>query len=1003
MDYNYFEVLGISIDEIQDKDEATVKSLVNTAHTEQYKQTIGAYANVPRSDGLTQAQWQKVLNTAKETLLDPQKRRKYMADLTQEAEVLDQSVLTFPGGEEADSITHLATLMEKYSSNATGALYAGTLEENLRSADQQPFADAARVVVDRFSDDRDIGLMAMIAVLSGEVRMQNGKSANTPQNLARLIDKNWDQATTLLYNGFFAFWLEHTHHQQLAETANEITDRYTDQQDIGLETFVQGLNPEIGHPMPEISRPDIHFNSVGTGSTKTVRSTVKNVGRGFLYGTVDLANDIPGLQVSDTDISGEGVVSIDLDGGALTPDQAYQTSLVIKTNGRDVEVPIYINHGIQPLIRWVAISGILMMAIALFTRLSIDLFLGAAWAGTLLFGIGVYAHWLLVVTRSFSWQRFLMPVLPLKNFFHSQDLHKFVEVLVRIGKFAWGPIKWVAFQYVKLAKYCFRWLRALAPNATDLYYYGWRSVGCFAIVVLIVLGLLFLLAGTVLSGVFSILTLILYVVASPFILFASIGSHVFIGLEMLFDLGFNLPIFVGWAFWGLVIGLAIQGYRSIGTDGQKRMKTYIAVAPILLLCVVGTIRYVSYVNASNAPSPETAPIAAQETPGFETETLTDETPTPDSTQQTATESAGGSLPSEAPVSTTIGREETAPHRPTESRDTPSVSTQQPTVTPPPPAPEPVPTEQHTPGSDGESTASVASVSTTIGQEETALPPPTKPSEPALVTPKQPTGTPPPPVPKPAIPSVPSDMVLIPAGEFQMGSNDNTDEKPVHTVYIDAFYIDAYEVTNAQYKVFIDANPQWQKDQILSEYHNGNYLKHWNGNNYPNEKGNHPVTYVSWYGAMAYAQWVGKRLPTEAEWEKAARGGKSGLKYPWGNTVSNGQANYANHVGDTTSVGNYPANGYGLYDMAGNVLEWCLDAYYGDFYFSAPRRNPLGGVSTIENADLIISDFTNVESARVVRSGAWYNTEIQSLRVAYRNRVMPTLTNVALGFRCVKAP
>ena len=236
----------------------------------------------------------------------------------------------------------------------------------------------------------------------------------------------------------------------------------------------------------------------------------------------------------------------------------------------------------------------------------------------------------------------------------------------------------------------------------------------------------------------------------------------------------------------------------------------------------------------------------------------------------------------------------------------------------------------------------------------------------------------------------------------MGSNDNTDEEPIHTVYIDAFYIDKYEVTNAQYKVFVDANPQWRKDQISDAYHNGSYLKHWNGNNYPRDKGNHPVTYVSWYGAMAYAQWAGKRLPTEAEWEKAARGGKSGLKYPWGNTISNGQANYGNHVGGTTVVGNYAANGYGLYDMTGNVLEWCLDAYYGDFYAASPRRNPLGGVNTIENADLVISDFMSVESYRVVRSGAWYNTEAQNVRVAYRNRVTPTLTNVALGFRCVKA-
>ena len=249
----------------------------------------------------------------------------------------------------------------------------------------------------------------------------------------------------------------------------------------------------------------------------------------------------------------------------------------------------------------------------------------------------------------------------------------------------------------------------------------------------------------------------------------------------------------------------------------------------------------------------------------------------------------------------------------------------------------------------------------------------------------------------------TEMVFISAGTFQMGSNDSDaedDERPVHTVYVDAFYMDKYEVTNAQFKAFINANPQWQKDKIDERFYSGEYLKHWRGNTYPSGKANHPVVYVSWYAAMAYAEWAGKRLPTEAEWEYAARGGLAGQKYPWGNTVSSNDANYGRNVGNTTPVGAYAANGYGLYDMAGNVWEWCMDEYAHDFYARSPRQNPLAGKMNLRE---VITNYSNVESwSRVLRGGSFNNTSAHSLRVAIRYAQSPAFTFATLGFRCVRA-
>ncbi len=223
------------------------------------------------------------------------------------------------------------------------------------------------------------------------------------------------------------------------------------------------------------------------------------------------------------------------------------------------------------------------------------------------------------------------------------------------------------------------------------------------------------------------------------------------------------------------------------------------------------------------------------------------------------------------------------------------------------------------------------------------------------------------------------MVLIPAGEFQMGSSDgNDDEKPVHTVYLDAFYMDVYEATNAQYKKFMDATEH-------------SAPKSWSDSDF--NAPNQPVVGVTWHDAVAYAKWAGKRLPTEAEWEKAARGGLEGKKYPWGNSISHANANYYGIGGRDrweymAPVGSFAPNGYGLYDMAGNVWEWCADWYDGEYYVNSPRRNPTGPSSG---------------QYRVLRGGSCVSLFANILRTADRRRSLyPTITYVLDGFRCVVA-
>lgn len=265
----------------------------------------------------------------------------------------------------------------------------------------------------------------------------------------------------------------------------------------------------------------------------------------------------------------------------------------------------------------------------------------------------------------------------------------------------------------------------------------------------------------------------------------------------------------------------------------------------------------------------------------------------------------------------------------------------------------------------------------------------------------------------------AEMVLIPAGEFSMGPNY---EMPAHTVYLDAYYIDKYEVTNAQYATFLNEygkNEDAAGHKLLA-IDGSDCLIEKVGGTYQPKSGyeNHPVIQVSWYGAGAYAQFYGKRLPTEAQWEKAARGGLVGKEYPWGDSNPDGSnANFADKNTDylwsdktiddgyerTAPVGSYVPNGYGLYDMAGNVWEWCADRYSSAYYSVSPKDNPLGPGPPIF---FVNDDFTKVRQWCVLRGGSWYSPTFH-LRCTDRFNSPPWSPpfNVdgfgIVGFRCAQ--
>jgi formylglycine-generating enzyme required for sulfatase activity len=225
------------------------------------------------------------------------------------------------------------------------------------------------------------------------------------------------------------------------------------------------------------------------------------------------------------------------------------------------------------------------------------------------------------------------------------------------------------------------------------------------------------------------------------------------------------------------------------------------------------------------------------------------------------------------------------------------------------------------------------------------------------------------------------MAFVPAGEFTMGGlGYDLDEQPVHSVYLDAYWMDLAEVTNAQYAMcvaagvcaeplfpFLGERPEYYGNPVYADY---------------------PVVFLSWDDATTYCQWMGKRLPSEAEWEKAARGADA-RTYPWGNEAPDDTlANYdASGVGNTTEAGAYPAGAspYGIFDLAGNVWEWVADWYAADYYAVSPAANPTG---------------PGIGDRKVLRGGS-FDLNDWTLRTANRFKMPPEHESANIGFRCVR--
>jgi formylglycine-generating enzyme required for sulfatase activity len=255
-----------------------------------------------------------------------------------------------------------------------------------------------------------------------------------------------------------------------------------------------------------------------------------------------------------------------------------------------------------------------------------------------------------------------------------------------------------------------------------------------------------------------------------------------------------------------------------------------------------------------------------------------------------------------------------------------------------------------------------------------------------------------------------NLARIPAGDFLMGAADGEeDERPVHRVHVSEFFIGRFPVTHDEYAKFVRSAgypppdirglpliTSGGRDQLFRELA-APYV--WSDGNPPAGHGSHPVVLVRYDDALAYCRWLSEaierivRLPTEAEWEKAARGGIDGQKYPWGDTIDPSRGNYlpdrtAKRQRGTRPTGTYQPNAYGLYDMAGNVWEWVSDWYAADYYSRSDTNDPRGAESG---------------SMRLVRGGSWVNDDISMLRCAYRHKVPPDTYAYSVGFRVVCEP